>query len=243
MFAAAQAAGADMVVIPGGNYAPLYPINEEQSEIEIGPFQMDIHQVTNAEFFDFTQANPRWSKSEIKPIFADINYLKHLTEAPAEALAQQPVTNVSWFAARAYCQYVDKRLPSLYEWEFVAQASTTAANGADDPAYRQTILDWYAKPAEDSLLKVEDTETNYWGVRGMHGVVWELVNDFNTSLVTGESRADSQLEKQLFCGAGAAAATDPSDYAAFMRYALRSSYEADYSMSSLGFRCAQDLSR
>ena len=57
----------------------------------------------------------------------------------------------------------------------------------------------------------------------------------------GESRGDSQLEKSLFCGAGAAASIDPSDYAAFMRYALRSSYRAHYTMTSLGFRCARDL--
>jgi formylglycine-generating enzyme len=189
----------------------------------------------------YTQENARWSKDEIKPIFADINYLKHLLEEPSESIAHQPVTNISWFAARAYCESVDKRLPSLYEWEFVAQASATRINGLEEPEYRQTILDWYAKPAEDSLPNVQNTEANFWGVRGMHGVVWELINDFNTSLVTGESRADSQLENQLFCGAGATAATDPSDYAAFMRYALRSSYEADYTMTSLGFRCAKDL--
>ncbi len=72
----------------------------------------------------------------------------------------------------------------------------------------------------------------------MHGVVWELVNDFNTALVTGESRGDSQLDKQLFCGAGAESSVDPNDYAAFMRYALRSSYSAHYTVESLGFRCA-----
>lgn len=231
----------EMVEISGGIYSPLFPISEDQTEVEIEPFLMDLHQVTNAEYFQFTQTNSRWHKDEIKPIFADINYLKHLGEEPSESLAQQPVTNISWFAARAYCAAVEKRLPNLDEWEFVAQASATQINGSKDLAHRQTILDWYAKPAEDFLPNVQNTESNYWGVRGMHGVVWELVNDFNSALVTGESRADSQLEKQLYCGAGATSATDPSDYPAFMRYALRSSYEADYTMSSLGFRCAKDL--
>jgi len=40
---------------------------------------------------------------------------------------------------------------------------------------------------------------------------------------------------------GAASSVDPSDYAAFMRYALRSSYSANYTLNSLGFRCAKDL--
>jgi formylglycine-generating enzyme required for sulfatase activity len=71
--------------------------------------------------------------------------------------------------------------------------------------------------------------------------VWELVDDFNTALVTGESRGDSQLDDSLFCGAGAASSVDPSDYAAFMRYALRTSYQAHYTMTSMGFRCANDI--
>jgi formylglycine-generating enzyme required for sulfatase activity len=33
----------------------------------------------------------------------------------------------------------------------------------------------------------------------------------------------------------------PSDYGVFMRYALRSSYSANYTLNSLGFRCAKDL--
>ena len=56
--------------------------------------------------------------------------------------------------------------------------------------------------------------------------------------VAGESRGDTQLDQQLFCGAGAASSVDPNDYAAFMRYALRSSYSAHYTVESLGFRCA-----
>ena len=67
------------------------------------------------------------------------------------------------------------------------------------------------------------------------------MSDFNTALVTGESRGDTQLDKQLFCGAGAASSVDPGDYAAFMRYAMRSSYSAHYTIESLGFRCASDV--
>ena len=73
------------------------------------------------------------------------------------------------------------------------------------------------------------------------GLVWEWVDDFNTAMVTGESRADTGLERDLFCGAGAAGAKDSSDYAAFMRSALRSSLQANNTTTSLGFRCAQSL--
>ena len=88
-----------------------------------------------------------------------------------------------------------------------------------------------------------DTATlrpNFYGTRGLHGLVWEWVDDFNTALVTGESRADSGLDREEFCGAGSIGAKDTTDYAAFMRQALRSSLRANNTTTSLGFRCAKD---
>ena len=91
------------------------------------------------------------------------------------------------------------------------------------------------------LPAVTTPRPNFHGVRGLHGLVWEWVDDFNTAMVTGESRADSGLDRDLFCGAGAAGARETNDYAAFMRMALRSSLKASNTTTSLGFRCAQDL--
>ena len=237
----AASADDDMVLIPGGYYSPLFKEVDGSGDIEVEAFTLDRFAVTNQDYRVFTEQKPRWQKTKIKPVFSDVNYLKHWTTETFATIAKQPVTNVSWYAARAYCKSQGKRLPTTSEWEFAAQASADKANGREDPAYRRRILDWYAKPAAEQLPKVNDTAVNFWGVHGMHGVTWELVNDFNTALVTGESRGDSQLEQQLFCGAGAASAVDPSDYAAFMRYALRSSYQAHYTLSSMGFRCAKDI--
>ena len=71
--------------------------------------------------------------------------------------------------------------------------------------------------------------------------MWEWVDDFNTALVTGESRADGGLERNLFCGSGAATARNREDYPAFMRVGYRSSLRADYTVPNLGFRCARNL--
>ena len=40
----------------------------------------------------------------------------------------------------------------------------------------------------------------------------------------------------LYCGSGAVGASDFENYAAFMRYAFRSSLEARYTVANLGFR-------
>ncbi len=236
-----QASNENMVLIPNGYYTPLFKDQDSPVTIEVNSFYMDQYPITNKQFDAFINKNPKWNKKNIKLIFSDRNYLKHFLENSMQDIAEQPVTNVSWFAARAYCRSVNKRLPTTNEWEYVAKASHDLADGSQQPEYKQQILEWYSRPATDTLPNVYDTPVNYWKVHGLHGVVWELVSDFNTALVTGESRGDTHLDKQLFCGAGAASSVDPGDYAAFMRYAMRSSYSAHYTIESLGFRCAKDV--
>ena len=60
------------------------------------------------------------------------------------------------------------------------------------------------------------------------------------TLVTGDSREGKTADTLRFCGVGAQAAGDKSDYAGFLRIAFRSALEARYTAASLGFRCARD---
>ena len=47
-----------------------------------------------------------------------------------------PINGVSWFDARNYCQFIEKRLPTEAEWEKTASWTTDAktkfSNGKDD---------------------------------------------------------------------------------------------------------------
>lgn len=235
------AAPKDMVLIKSGSYSPLFVDQGGSKSVQVAGFYLDKFIVNNRQFMEFTEQNPQWRPDQVKPIFADEQYLKFWREPSPDNFYDQPVTYVSWFAARAYCKAQGKRLPDFDEWEYAGAASETSPNGSSEPGFSQRLLEWYSKPAVLNLPSVKDTPVNYWGVYGMHGVIWELVSNFNSNLVTGESRADSALENDLFCGAGAAGSVDPSDYAAFMRYAMRSSLEGDYTMRTLGFRCAMDL--
>lgn len=234
----------DMVKITGGTYRPLY-LSKDSPMVKVKPFRLDKLPVTNAQFHAFVNANPKWQRQNIAKLFVEADYLKHWQKvgkgyAPFANDVNKPVVNVSWYTANAYCKSQGKRLPIVAEWEFVAQASTTRKNGSQEKGYNQKILDWYAKSATTPLVNVGQEKPNVWGVYNMHGLIWEWTQDFNSNLVSGESRADSNLNQGLFCGSGAAGAADPSDYAAFMRYGFRSSLESKFTLRSLGFRCAAD---
>lgn len=236
-------AASSMADIAAGEYRPLY-LSDDSPIVDVAAFRIDRLPVTNRQFFAFVSEQPRWQKNKVSRLFAEVQYLQHWryqdsTQSwrPEAGALDSAVANVSWFSAQAYCQAQGKRLPSVAEWEYVASASQTQADGGQEPGYQQRILSWYARPNSQTPVTVGQTPANYWGVRDLHGLHWEWTEDFNSSLVSGESRADSSIDQKLYCAAGSAGAADPSDYAAFMRYGFRSSLQAKFALPNLGFRC------
>jgi len=234
---------ADLVLIPAGTYLPLNRSPKDLEKIPVAAFWLAEAPVTNAQFLEFVRAHPKWQRSQVSRLFADSSYLTHwagdLELGPAAPPAA-PVVRVSWFAARAYAAALGQRLPTTADWEHAAAAGYTSADGRSDSELNRDLYAWLGRPTPAVLPDVSTARANFYGVRGLHGLVWEWVEDFNTALVTGESRGDAGLERDLFCGSGSVGAKDTTDYAAFMRQALRSSLKANNTTSSLGFRCAQD---
>ena len=105
-----------------------------------------------------------------------------------------------------------------------------------------TLLPWYEIP-KTHKKEIGGTFKNYWGIWDMHGLVWEWTSDFNSVLISGESRQDVDTERNLFCGTAAINATNLMDYAAFMRYAFRGSVKANYCIRTLGFRCSKSIKK
>ncbi|QEY23403.1 formylglycine-generating enzyme family protein [Neisseria animalis] len=231
------AAASDMVKVDGGSYRPLY-LKKETPMISVKPYQIDKYPVTNAEFAEFVNKHPQWKKGKVGSKQAEASYLKHWIQngsnsfAPKPSDRKHPVTNVSWFAANAYCTAQGKRLPTIDEWEFAAQASATQINGTAEEGFNRTILDWYADGGRSGLRNIGQNKPNYWGIYDMHGMIWEWTEDFNSSQLNS-SNADSQM----FCSGASVGASDPTNYAAFMRFGIRTSLQAKYSLKNLGFRC------
>jgi len=231
-----------MAPVPGGGYRPLFRGEKDAKEIAVAPFLLDERPVTNGEFLTFVRANPKWRRSQVKRLFADERYLAHwggdLDLGKADAA--QPVTHVSWFAAKSFAAWRGKRLPTTAEWEFAAGSGFTNADGAQDAEFQKAIARWYATPSPDVLPAAGSGRANVFGIRDLHGLVWEWTSDFNSAIVTGDARGDTGLERSLFCGAGSLGAKDTANFPAFMRFGMRSSLKASYSVQNLGFRCAKD---
>lgn len=235
------AAAATYVALPGGRFASVLPADGKAAPAQLAPFRLRTEPVTNAEFLAFVRAHPEWRRDRVAGIFADARYLSHWAGPLAlgrEAGPRQPVTRVSWFAARAYCESEGARLPTWYEWEYAAAADASRRDARSDPAWREKLLAWYSRPSNAPLPDVGGAP-NAWGVRDITQLVWEWVDDFNALLVAGDSRGQGDPDVLKFCGAGAISLRQKEDYAVLMRIAMLSALKASDTTNNMGFRCAK----
>lgn len=105
----AQAFDTSMVLIPAGAFTLGSEFGDEderpQRQIFLDAYKIDRFEVTNAQYRRFVLA-------------ADVRAPQHWAGSDYPAgQADLPVTGVSWLEASAYCEWVDKRLPSEAEWE------------------------------------------------------------------------------------------------------------------------------
>lgn len=230
-----------MKLLPRGTYTPLYlekenAENYEKQPVYVEAFWLDQEPVTNRQFLDFVTEHPEWKKSQLVGLFADPHYLQHWSDDSSVEDRNEldsPVVNVSWFAASAYCEAQEERLPTTDEWEYAL-----ADNGRDNEKIQQQVLAWYAVP-NGKLPSVGSQPANGFGISDLVGVVWEWTSDFNSFMASSDSRDSGQ--KSLFCGGVSLNTSNPRDYAAFMRYSYRGSLQGAFTGKNLGFRCAKDV--
>lgn len=232
-----------MELIPAGTFAPFF-IRKSDKDVTSQPmhidaFWLDAYPVTNQQYKTFVVSHPEWGKSGIKEVFTDPHYLAHWSSDrtwSSPHRGDQPVTNVSWFAAKAYCEAQGKTLPTTDQWEYVL-----ADQGRNQDRVRDRALAWYGQTNQHNIPIVDNTTKNGFGIYAMVGVIWEWTLDFNSSMTGSELRDNDGKDKGMFCGAGSAGVKDATDYASFMRYALRSSLRASYVTDNLGFRCVREI--
>ena len=228
--------------LPAGVFKTVLPPDGKQGLATVRKFSLRALPVSNGEFSAFTQKSPQWRVKNVAAVFADGQYLNHWPASglPGKEQLAQPVTNVSWFAAQAYCESEGARLPTWHEWEYAAAADEKRVDARDDAVWRGRILAWYSRKSAP-LSNVGSAEKNIYGMHDLHGVIWEWVHDASALMVSGDSRNQGDPDTLQFCGAGALSANDRENYPVLMRIAMLSSLGAANTTRNLGFRCAKDV--
>lgn len=164
--------------------------------------------------------------------------------APKAGYENHPVTFVTWFGARAYCDYTGGRLPSGAEWEKAARGTEDARPYAWGFEVKRSNANFYASrdPFEKSAGKQGDTtpvgyyngntygdyETidspSPYGVYDMGGNVWQWTSDVYARQHYRYMRGGSKGE-----------------YEHYLRVWMTNNAAPYFTSPGVGFRCVRDV--
>jgi formylglycine-generating enzyme required for sulfatase activity len=237
--------------VGGGDFHSILPNGAANTALRVEPFALERMPVTNADYLEFVRTHPEWQRGLAPATLVDSRYLQHWQqplELGAHVRGDEPVTHVSWFSARAYCQTRNERLPTWLEWEFAAAADEHIADARHDPRWRQTMIAALSRPPGSPLPVVGLKPPNLYGIYDLHGLVWEWVEDFDTLFApSGHSEHEHGMamtpgDTAMSCGAAALSVSDPENYPMILRLAVLSSLTRSSTTADLGFRCAHSIS-
>ena len=199
----------ELLPIPGGTFKMGSPEGEAdreddegpQVEVQVDPFYMGKHEVTQAEYSLFLDNYPRLAGlgAAAQQIPADkladaVTYPTPMYELEAGPVFQRmgrggqfPAVIMSQYAAKQYTKWLSKktgrfyRLPTEAEWEYACRAGTTTAYSFGDDPKDLPDHGWFFDNSdldgEAAYRQVGQKKPNPWGLHDMHGNVAELVID------------------------------------------------------------------
>lgn len=238
-------------------------INEKPVfEMEIQPFYLDKNLVTVAEFRNFiieTSYKTEADKFGDSGVFSfekgswellpGANWEFPLGKEQPKAIDNHPVTHVSWTDAKAYAGYVDKRLPTEFEWEFAAK---NGENNEMRYAWGNTLVidgNYKANVWQGSSIKDKDVLDGFLltspvgfygetksGLSDMGGNVWQWCENYYKSYPEKASMAPEDPNVRSTRGG-----SFMFDEALENSYTntFRSKNSIDTSLFNTGFRCAR----
>ena len=174
--------GPEMVVIPAGRFRMGCVSNDGDCpdrekpvrEVTISaPFALSVHEVTFEDYDRFTDP-PR-----------GLHIARRKAADEGWGRGTRPVINVSWDEAWEYTRWLSRkteaeyRLPTEAEWEYAARAGTSTkyAWGDEIGVNRANCDSSFCGDQWAHTAPVGSFTPNRFGVRGMHGNVWEWVLD------------------------------------------------------------------
>ncbi|MBP3694252.1 MAG: formylglycine-generating enzyme family protein [Thermoguttaceae bacterium] len=122
--------------------------------------------------------------------------------------AEYPIYYVNWEESRTFCEQLSSKLgvqvslPTEAQWEYACRAGTTGAHAGDLDA-----MAWYYGNSGSKTHPVGQKKANEWGLKDMHGNVWEwcsdwYASDYYTESPTSDPTGPNSGSYRVFRGGG-----------------------------------------
>jgi len=231
--------------VPGGNHKLMSSSVQQEKPLTLDNYFIDKYEVSNADFKKFIQAGgylkeEYWkykfkkngkeiSWQEAMKLFIDRTNLNGprswVNQNYPAGKEKYPVTDITWYEAAAYTEFLGKSLPTAYQWEKAAR------NGV--PNYHSTSMPWgLIYPLDDISGR-----TNF----NSNGTVPVDKFDFGISYYECYNIAGNVEEWCLNKSTDGFVYADGSYQDSNYVFGTFKSFDGFYSSPALGFRCVKNL--
>ncbi|MGI0018162.1 MAG: ergothioneine biosynthesis protein EgtB [Nitrosotalea sp.] len=239
-----------------------YDIELPTHKVYLNTYSIDVFPVTNADYLKFVEEGgyedfrfwlaDGWDavkKNNWKsPMYWEKeygNWLRHDFRGKQKLHPNEPVCNVSYYEADAYCKWAKKRLPTEAEWEKAAcwnedkNTKTEYPWGNDSPkeSHANLLESYLWGPAEIGSYPMGKS---HYGLHQMMGDVWEWTSSEFVGY-PGFKSGFAEYNDKWFANQkvlrGSSFATP--------KYSIRNSYRNFFKLDErwmfAGFRCVEDI--